>query len=137
MHNNKIDYNLLKVFQKVLETGSFTQAAKALSQPKSRVSRGITRLESQLGVELIRRTTRRVSATSIGREFSKNLNPLLSSLSAELINVNNYQKEMTGTLRITAPQDLAQTVVAKIIVAVVAAAAAAVAIAIAVAAAVQ
>ena len=115
MYNNKIDYNLLKVFQKVLETGSFTKAAKALRQPKSRVSRGITRLESQLGVELIRRTTRRVSATSIGRDFLKNLSPLLSSLSAELINVNNYQKEMTGTLRITAPQDLAQTVVAKII----------------------
>ena len=115
MYNNKIDYNLLKTFQKILETASFTQAAKALNQPKSRVSRSITRLENQLGVELIRRTTRRVSATSIGKEFLENISPLLSGLSNELAKVRNYQKEMTGTLRITAPQDIAQTLVAKII----------------------
>ena len=115
MNNNKIDYNLLKTFYNVIKTESFTKAAALLNQPKSRVSRAISRLENQLGVDLIRRTTRKTSATSIGKEFYKNISPILKILNNELIKVTNYQKEMTGTLRITAPQDIAQTVVAKII----------------------
>ena len=115
MNNNKIDYNLLKTFFNVIQTGSFTKAAVFLNQPKSRVSRAISRLENQLGVELIRRTTRRISATSIGKEFYQNISPILNTLNKELIKVSNYQKEMTGMLRITAPQDIAQTLLAKII----------------------
>jgi LysR family transcriptional regulator for bpeEF and oprC len=56
-----MDYNLLKTFSKVSELGSFTQAAKVLNQSKSRVSRAIARLENELGVELVRRTTRKTS----------------------------------------------------------------------------
>ena len=115
MNNNNIDYNLLKTFYNVIQTGSFTKAAAFLNQPKSRVSRAISRLENQLGVELIRRTTRIISATSIGIEFYQSISPLLNSLGDELIKVSNYQKEMAGTIRITAPQDIAQTLVAKII----------------------
>jgi LysR family transcriptional regulator for bpeEF and oprC len=115
MNNNKVDYNLLKTFYNVIQTESFTKAAALLNQPKSRVSRAISRLENQLGVELIRRTTRRTSATSIGRDFYQNISPILKNLNNELIKVCNYQKEMTGTIRLTAPQDIAQTVIAKII----------------------
>ena len=115
MSNNKIDYNLLKTFSKVLEEGSFTKAAKALNQPKSRVSRAISRLENELGVELIRRTTRKTSSTSIGKEFYKNILPYLSGIDKELTRVNGYQKEMNGTIRISAPQDIAQTILVDII----------------------
>lgn len=115
MDNNKINYNLLITFYNVIQTGSFTKAAKALKQPKSRVSRAISRLENELGVELIRRTTRITSATSIGKKFFQKISPLLKGIDEELIKVSNYQKEMSGTIRITAPQDIAQTLVAKII----------------------
>ena len=86
MNNNKVDYNLLKTFYNVIQTESFTKAAALLNQPKSRVSRGISRLENQLGVELIRRTTRRTSATSIGRDFYQSISPILK-------NLNNEQSE--------------------------------------------
>ena len=112
---NKINYNLLITFYNVIQTGSFTKAAKALKQPKSRVSRAISRLENELGVELIRRTTRINSATSIGKKFFQNISPLLKGIDEELIKVSNYQKEIAGTIRITAPHDIAQTLVAKII----------------------
>ena len=64
-----MDYNLLKIFSKVSELGSFTKAAVALNQPKSRVSRSISRLENELGVQLLRRTTRQTSFTTAGEKF--------------------------------------------------------------------
>ena len=54
MSNNNLDYNLLKTFAKVSELGSFTKAAEALKQPKSRVSRAIAKLEKDLSVQLER-----------------------------------------------------------------------------------
>ena len=72
-----MDYNLLKVFSKVAEYESFTKAAEFLNQPKSRVSRAIVRLENELEVQLIRRTTRKISLTNKGLELYQNMTPLL------------------------------------------------------------
>jgi LysR family transcriptional regulator for bpeEF and oprC len=110
-----MDYNLLKTFTKVAELESFTKAAQFLNQPKSRVSRAISRLENELDVQLIRRTTRKTSLTSSGQEFYENIHPLLNSISKELINISDQQQEMSGTIRVTASQDIGQTLVAKII----------------------
>jgi LysR family transcriptional regulator for bpeEF and oprC len=111
----QMDYNLLKTFSKVVELGSFTQAAKYLGQPKSRVSRAISRLESELNVQLIRRTTRKSSLTSSGLEFYKEISPLLNSINNELIKVSNQQIEMSGVIRITTSESIAQTLVAQVI----------------------
>jgi DNA-binding transcriptional LysR family regulator len=110
-----MDYNLLKTFSKVAELGSFTQAAKILNQPKSRVSRAIARLEDELGVELIRRTTRKSSLTRTGEEFYKNITPHLIEISNELTRVSDKQEEMTGTIRITTSDSFAQNTIAEII----------------------
>ena len=112
-----MDYNLLKIFGKVAELGSFTKAAKVLNQPKSRVSRAISRLEAELGVHLIRRTTRKTSLTNLGEEFYKKTTPLLNSIQNEIINVTNQQEEMSGLLRITAPQDIGDSLLPQIIAA--------------------
>ena len=53
-----IDLNLVSVFAKVVELGSFTDAGRALGLPKSSVSRAVTRLEEALGVRLLQRTSR-------------------------------------------------------------------------------
>jgi LysR family transcriptional regulator for bpeEF and oprC len=110
-----MDYNLLKTFVKVSELGSFTKAAKILNQPKSRVSRAIARLESELDVQLVRRTTRKTTLTIPGQEFFQNISPLLNSIDNETIRVSNQQEEMSGTIRITASQDIGQTLVSKVI----------------------
>ena len=111
----KIDYNLLKIFAKVAEHGSFTAAAKVLSQPKSRVSRAISRLENELDVQLLKRTTRKTSLTNDGSEFYKNIHPLISGIDNELIKVSDRQQEMSGEIRLTASQDIGQTLVAQLI----------------------
>jgi LysR family transcriptional regulator for bpeEF and oprC len=112
-----MDYNLLKIFVKVSELGSFTQAAKVLNQPKLRVSRAIARLENELDIQLIRRTTRKTSLTTNGQEFYHNISPLLNGINDELTKVSNQQQEMSGIIRLTASQDIGLTLVVEIILA--------------------
>lgn len=104
-----MDLNLLKTFSKVSELGSFTKAAELLKQPKSRVSRAISRLENELGVQLIRRTTRQTTLTNEGQAFYIKIRDILLKLDEEVESVNNAKEEIAGPLRITAPEDLGQT----------------------------
>ena len=65
-----MDKNHLKrltVFAQVINSGSFTAAAKHLSLPRSSISEHVKTLESALGVRLVQRTTRKISLTSEGR----------------------------------------------------------------------
>lgn len=59
--------NQVTVFVSVVETGSFSAAAKQLSLPVSTVSNRVSRLETQPGATLLRRTTRRLSLTEAGQ----------------------------------------------------------------------
>ena len=110
-----IDLNLLKIFIKVAESGSFTMAAVKLSQPKSSVSRGISKLEESLGVELIRRTTRRTSLTSNGVDFLKKIQPLFLNLENAINSLLEKDREMSGSIRLTASDSIGQTILSKIL----------------------
>ena len=59
----------IEVFIKVAELGSFSAAAESLNLPQSTVSRRIQRLEDQLEVRLLNRTTRLVKMTTAGQEY--------------------------------------------------------------------
>ena len=110
-----MDLNLLKTFSKVSELGSFTKAAEFLKQPKSRVSRAISRLEEEVGIELIRRTTRRIALTTEGREFYLKIREQIIQLEQEIELINDTKEEISGVLRITAPEDLGQSILLDII----------------------
>ena len=60
------DLNDTLVFVKVVETGSFISAAKALRLPKTTVSRTVQDLETRLGAQLLHRTTRKLGLTEAG-----------------------------------------------------------------------
>lgn len=107
--------NLLRTFTKVTETGSFTKAATILNQPKSRVSRSIAKLERELGVELIRRTTRKTTLTNLGRDFYDRTHLLLRQLETEIDLISEAKDEIAGTIRITASEDIAQTLLVQLI----------------------
>jgi DNA-binding transcriptional LysR family regulator len=64
-----IELDQLRTFVKVVQAGSFTRAADVLGSEKARVSRTISRLEQQLGVRLLERTTRSLRLTEVGREI--------------------------------------------------------------------
>ena len=61
------DLNDMVFFAEVAERGGFAAASRALGIPKSRLSRRVADLEAQLGVQLMQRSTRRLSLTQIGR----------------------------------------------------------------------
>ncbi|OZI55206.1 LysR family transcriptional regulator [Bordetella genomosp. 5] len=59
----------IRIFHRIVETGSFTQASSHLGLPRSTVSKGLLALEAHLGAKLLQRTTRRVSLTVEGAEY--------------------------------------------------------------------
>jgi DNA-binding transcriptional LysR family regulator len=96
------------IFVKVGQFGSITRAARLLGMPISTVSRRLSVLESELGVSLLRRTTRQVTLTAQGREyFSQCQEPLNLLQEAEQL-LTQAQKRPEGLLRITIPVILSQ-----------------------------
>jgi DNA-binding transcriptional LysR family regulator len=75
-----MDLNRVAVFVRVVETESFTAAAAALGLPKSSVSRAVSRLEDDLGVRLLQRTTRKLSLTDAGRTYYEHCARIVSEI---------------------------------------------------------
>src|SRR5580698_2359487 len=97
------------VFVKVAEFESISKAARALDMPISTVSRKLALLEADLGVSLIRRTTRRVILTSQGRDyFNQCIEPLTRLQEAEHV-LTQTQRQLEGSLAITVPLILSQS----------------------------
>ena len=97
------------------ELGSFTKTASKLKQPKSRVSRHIASLERDLGVELVRRTTRQTTLTQAGREFFQRISTSIHTLDNEVNLISDHSEELSGLIRMTAPEDMALTIVKDVI----------------------
>lgn len=93
----------LEIFVKVLDTGSFTEAARVMSVSKSHVSKQIRQLEDRLGVRLINRTTRRVSPTDAGRAFYERCAGIIEDLEDAEQAVSQLNRKPAGTLRVNGP----------------------------------
>lgn len=110
-----MNFNLLKTFIKVAEFGSFTKASHQLKQPKSRVSRSISRLEEDLGTELIKRNTRSISLTDKGKTLYQETQSLIHELERTVESLADESKEVSGTLSISAPIDFGEDVLPNLI----------------------
>jgi DNA-binding transcriptional LysR family regulator len=110
-----MDLNGLAVFEAVARTSSFSAAARELGLPKSSVSRGVSRLEAEIGVQLLFRTTRRVSLTAAGTALYDRLGPLLRSVKSAVGELPEREEEPSGTLRVTAPGDLGGLLLAEVV----------------------
>ena len=91
------------MFAAVMETGSFTAAAKRLGKSSGQASKLVSRLESALGVQLLSRTTRAVSPTEAGQAYFDRLRPLLDEFDALDASVRDVSHVPRGRLRLTAP----------------------------------
>jgi DNA-binding transcriptional LysR family regulator len=101
-----VDLNLLTIFEAVARTASFSAAARELGIPKSTASRGVSRLEADLGVQLLLRTTRRVAPTDAGTALYDRVTPHLAAIRSGLGELPEREEEPGGALRVTAPADL-------------------------------
>ncbi len=90
-------------FTAVVETESFTAAAKRIGTSVAHVSRQIGALEDRLGVKLFHRTTRKVSITEVGQLYYQHCRPLLDGLDEAQRAITNLQEKPTGKLHFTAP----------------------------------
>lgn len=95
-------------FVAVVEAGSFTAAADEMGVPKSSVSRSVTRLEEELGVRLLQRTTRQLHLTDAGSAFYQKARNALAALEEAALTAADLGHEPRGTVRLTAPSDLGE-----------------------------
>jgi DNA-binding transcriptional LysR family regulator len=102
------DLDNIVIFVKVAQYESISRAARSLGLPISTVSRRLSVLESQLGVTLLRRTTRRVSLTAQGREYFNQCQEPLSLLQDAERVLTQAQKVPEGLLRVSVPVVLGQ-----------------------------
>jgi DNA-binding transcriptional LysR family regulator len=96
-------YDDLAIFISVVERGSFVAAAKKLNIPSSTVSRRISRLESDLNIKLLERTSRKIHLTEKGKIFYSQCSPLIKQLRENTKDLAESIDEIHGKLKITAP----------------------------------
>lgn len=109
------DLNDLRFFVAVVDHGGFSAAGRALGLPKSRLSQRVARLEDRLGVRLIQRSTRRFVVTEVGERFLVHCRAMLEQAQAAHEAVDALLSEPRGTLRVSCPVPLAQTLVADLL----------------------
>jgi DNA-binding transcriptional LysR family regulator len=109
------DLNDLRFFSAVVEHGGFSAAARALTVPKSRLSKRIALLEERLGVRLLQRTTRRFAVTEIGERFHTHCRAMLEEAQAAQDVVDELRAEPRGIVRVSCPTAIVQTVIAHVL----------------------
>jgi DNA-binding transcriptional LysR family regulator len=100
----------LNAFVAVAEERSFTRAAARLGTSQSALSFTVRRLEERLGVRLLSRTTRSVAPTEAGERLLGTLGPALDKIGAELTALSELRDKPAGTVRITAGEHAAETI---------------------------
>ena len=102
--SRKFDYlGDVEVFIAVVEHGSFTAGAVALSTTPSVLSRSVSRLEVRLGRQLLQRTTRRVSLTEAGRLYLEQARAAFTLLDEAGRDAQGQEGELTGRVRLSVP----------------------------------
>jgi len=97
------DLNDIAIFTKVVEHHSFSGAARYLGLPNSAVSRKVARLEHQLGVKLLQRTTRKLHLTEAGELFYQHCSHIVAEAEDAERLVSDLQQQPRGHLKITTP----------------------------------
>ncbi|MFZ6731934.1 LysR substrate-binding domain-containing protein [Undibacterium sp. Ji42W] len=93
----------LSTFALVVQHRGFRQAARASGQSASALSESVRRLESQLGIRLLLRTTRSVTPTEAGALLLSRLQPALNDVASALDVLNDLRDSPRGTLRLNVP----------------------------------
>ena len=102
-----VEANDLLLFARIVESGSFSQAALRVNLPKSTVSRRIALLEARLGERLLQRTTRKLVLTEFGASLLDHARKVVEEVEAAGALVQHRQTAPSGRLRISMPGDFA------------------------------
>ena len=106
-----MELNDLRIYTKVIQTGSFTKAAEALNSHKAVLSRSLSQLEAKLGVRLLERSTRSLRPTEIGQTIYERALVILAAVEDVEQLAQQVWQEPKGLLRITCGVEFGMLVV--------------------------
>src|SRR5258708_13146393 len=104
------DLSDLKAFVAVTRARGFRHAALTVGVSASSLSEAVRRLEQQLGVRVLNRTTRSVTLTEAGQRLFERLAPAFGEITIALDAVNLFRESPTGTLRLNVPSIAAREI---------------------------
>src|SRR5918997_2146629 len=105
----------LEIFSAVARTRSFRKAAAERGVTGSAISQAVRNLEDGLGVRLLNRTTRSVSATEAGEQLLRRLRPAFAEIAGALDGIDGFRRTPAGSVRINAPAPAVEFVLAPLI----------------------
>jgi DNA-binding transcriptional LysR family regulator len=111
----QIDLNDLNAFVAVARASGFREGARTSGSSASRLSEAVRRLEAELGVRLLHRSTRSVVPTEAGQRLLERLGPALTEMEAAIDVVNGFRNRPAGTLRLNVPVSAARLVLPAIV----------------------
>jgi len=109
------DLNDMFLFAKLVECGGFSAAARALGVATSKLSRSVARLEQQLGVNLVNRSTRNISLTDAGESFHRHCLVVVGEAAAACEAIARVRAAPSGLVRLVSPVSLIFTDVGEIV----------------------
>ncbi len=112
-----MDLNALTIFAHVAEAQSFSEASRRLGTPVSTISRKIAELEAGFSARLFERSTRQLRLTDVGRDILVHAKQTVEISDAVLATVSNQIAEVKGTLRLSAPPNVADSLLVPMITA--------------------
>jgi DNA-binding transcriptional LysR family regulator len=112
---NMFELSRIPYFVAVAETGSFVRASEKLRITKSAMTTQIQKLESELTVQLFLRTTRQVKLTHEGSNFLVHCRSILNQCETAQTELIGQQKEISGSIRLTATSDTGPLIIAPIL----------------------
>jgi DNA-binding transcriptional LysR family regulator len=104
--NNKL--NAIATFIRVAEAGSFSAAARQSGSKQSAISQQIAALEAELGVVLLRRTTRAMALTEAGAQYLQQIRPLMEAMDDIEVQLRPAHQQLQGNLHIQLPSGIGQ-----------------------------
>ncbi|HUH55688.1 MAG TPA: LysR family transcriptional regulator [Rhodanobacter sp.] len=105
----------MNAFVTVATAGGFREGARLSGGSASMLSEAVRRLETQLGVRLLHRTTRSVAPTEAGKGLLERLRPALAEVEGALDVVNRFRERPAGTLRLNVPMSASRLVLPAIV----------------------
>lgn len=103
---SRLDLNTVRVFVAVVDKGSFSGAARALSLPTSNVSRYVAQLEAKLGLRLLERSSRHLNLTEAGKLLHQRAKPMLDALEQTESELTQQHVALRGVLKVSMPTEL-------------------------------
>jgi DNA-binding transcriptional LysR family regulator len=107
----------LRIFVRVVEAGSFSEAGRQLGMAPSSISRQISELEDSLGSRLFQRTTRKLSLTEAGELYSEHATRIVTEIDEAKLALSQLDGTPTGILRLNVPGSLSRRYIVPSIIA--------------------